>query len=57
MASISSRWRGGPRASPSARRSWTRARWNRAKAARMLGISYKALLYKLIDLGLVTRVS
>ena len=31
------------------------ARWNRAKAARMLGVSYKALLYKLIDLGLVRR--
>jgi two-component system response regulator AtoC len=32
-----------------------RTHWNRAKAARMLGISYKALLYKLVDCGLVTK--
>ena len=31
-----------------------RTRWNRAKAARLLGISYKALLYKLVDCGLVS---
>jgi two-component system response regulator AtoC len=33
-----------------------RTRWNRAKAARLLGISYKALLYKIVDCGLVSRV-
>ncbi len=32
-----------------------RTHWNRAKAARMLGISYKALLYKIVDCGLVTK--
>ena len=32
-----------------------RTRWNRAKAARLLGISYKALLYKIVDCGLATR--
>jgi two-component system response regulator AtoC len=33
-----------------------RTRWNRAKAARLLGISYKALLYKIVDCGLASRV-
>jgi DNA-binding NtrC family response regulator len=28
-------------------------RWNRVKAAKALGISYRALLYKLKDAGLV----
>jgi two-component system response regulator AtoC len=32
-----------------------RTRWNRAKAARLLGISYKALLYKIVDCGLATK--
>jgi two-component system response regulator AtoC len=32
-----------------------RTRWNRAKAARLLGISYKALLYKIVDCGLGTK--
>jgi two-component system, NtrC family, response regulator AtoC len=32
-----------------------RTHWNRAKAARMLGISYKALLYKITDCGLSER--
>ena len=32
-----------------------RTHWNRAKAARLLGISYKALLYKIVDCGLVTK--
>ena len=32
-----------------------RTHWNRAKAARVLGISYKALLYKIVDCGLVNR--
>jgi two-component system response regulator AtoC len=32
-----------------------RTHWNRAKAARVLGISYKALLYKIIDCGLVNK--
>ena len=32
-----------------------RTRWNRAKAARLLGISYKALLYKIVDCGLVNK--
>jgi two-component system, NtrC family, response regulator AtoC len=31
-----------------------RTRWNRTKAARLLGISYKALLYKIVDCGLVS---
>jgi len=31
-----------------------RVRWNRAKAARLLQISYKALLYKIVQCGLVT---
>src|SRR6185295_19278059 len=29
-----------------------RVHWNRAKAARILQISYKALLYKIVDCGL-----
>jgi two-component system, NtrC family, response regulator AtoC len=32
-----------------------RTHWNRAKAARILGISYKALLYKIVDCGLVNK--
>jgi two-component system, NtrC family, response regulator AtoC len=32
-----------------------RTHWNRAKAARLLGISYKALLYKIVDCGLVAK--
>ena len=32
-----------------------RTRWNRAKAARLLGISYKALLYKIVDCGLASK--
>src|SRR4030095_12468206 len=32
-----------------------RVRWNRAKAARLLQISYKALLYKIVQCGLVSR--
>jgi two-component system response regulator AtoC len=32
-----------------------RTRWNRAKAARLLGISYKALLYKIVDCGLAAK--
>ena len=31
-----------------------RTHWNRAKAARLLGISYKALLYKIVDCGLAS---
>jgi len=31
-----------------------RVHWNRAKAARLLQISYKALLYKIVDCGLAT---
>jgi len=31
-----------------------RTRWNRTKAARMLQISYKALLYKIVDCGLAS---
>jgi len=31
-----------------------RTHWNRAKAARLLQISYKALLYKIVQCGLVT---
>jgi two-component system response regulator AtoC len=31
-----------------------RVHWNRAKAARLLRISYKALLYKIVQCGLVT---
>ena len=31
-----------------------RVYWNRAKAARLLQISYKALLYKMVDCGLTT---
>jgi len=30
----------------------TRTRWNRKQAAEILGISYKALLYKIKDMGL-----
>jgi two-component system, NtrC family, response regulator AtoC len=33
-----------------------RVHWNRAKAARILQISYKALLYKIVDCGLATKV-
>jgi len=33
-----------------------RTRWNRAKAARLLGISYKALLYKIVDCGLASPI-
>ena len=29
--------------------------WNRAKAARLLQISYKALLYKIVQCGLVVH--
>ena len=29
--------------------------WNRAKAARLLQISYKALLYKIVQCGLVVQ--
>jgi hypothetical protein len=29
--------------------------WNRAKAARLLQISYKALLYKIVQCGLVSQ--
>jgi two-component system, NtrC family, response regulator AtoC len=32
-----------------------RVHWNRAKAARLLQISYKALLYKIVQCGLVTQ--
>jgi two-component system response regulator AtoC len=32
-----------------------RTHWNRTKAARVLGISYKALLYKITECGLVDR--
>jgi two-component system response regulator AtoC len=32
-----------------------RVHWNRAKAARLLQISYKALLYKIVQCGLVDR--
>ena len=32
-----------------------RVHWNRAKAARMLQISYKALLYKIVQCGLVSQ--
>jgi two-component system response regulator AtoC len=32
-----------------------RTHWNRAKAARVLGISYKALLYKIVDCGLANK--
>jgi two-component system response regulator AtoC len=32
-----------------------RVHWNRAKAARILQISYKALLYKIVDCGLATK--
>jgi two-component system response regulator AtoC len=31
-----------------------RTHWNRRKAARVLGISYKALLYKIVDCGLAS---
>jgi two-component system response regulator AtoC len=31
-----------------------RVHWNRAKASRLLQISYKALLYKIVQCGLVT---
>jgi two-component system, NtrC family, response regulator AtoC len=34
-----------------------RTHWNRAKAARLLGISYKALLYKIVDCGLTSRTA
>ena len=32
-----------------------RVHWNRAKAARLLQISYKALLYKIVQCGLVSQ--
>jgi two-component system, NtrC family, response regulator AtoC len=32
-----------------------RTNWNRAKSARYLGISYKALLYKMVDCELVKK--
>ena len=32
-----------------------RVHWNRAKAARLLQISYKALLYKIVQCGLVVH--
>jgi two-component system response regulator AtoC len=32
-----------------------RVHWNRAKAARLLQISYKALLYKIVQCGLVSH--
>ncbi len=32
-----------------------RTHWNRAKAARLLQISYKALLYKIVECGLVAK--
>ena len=34
-----------------------RVHWNRAKAARLLQISYKALLYKIVDCGLASPAS
>ena len=34
-----------------------RVHWNRAKAARILQISYKALLYKIVDCGLTSPAS
>jgi two-component system response regulator AtoC len=34
-----------------------RVHWNRAKAARLLQISYKALLYKIVQCGLVSQES
>jgi two-component system response regulator AtoC len=34
-----------------------RVHWNRAKAARLLRISYKALLYKIVDCGLGTKTA
>src|SRR5215468_11040078 len=34
-----------------------RVHWNRAKAARLLQISYKALLYKIVQCGLATQES
>jgi two-component system response regulator AtoC len=34
-----------------------RVHWNRAKAARVLRISYKALLYKIVDCGLGTKTT
>jgi two-component system response regulator AtoC len=34
-----------------------RVHWNRAKAARILQISYKALLYKIVDCGLGTKAA
>jgi two-component system response regulator AtoC len=34
-----------------------RVHWNRAKAARLLQISYKALLYKIVQCGLVVHDS
>ena len=33
-----------------------RVHWNRAKAARILQISYKALLYKIVDCGLGQKI-
>src|SRR5207247_9079105 len=34
-----------------------RVHWNRAKAARLLQLSYKALLYKIVQCGLVVQVT
>jgi two-component system response regulator AtoC len=34
-----------------------RVHWNRTKAARMLQISYKAMLYKIVDCGLTSPTS
>ena len=34
-----------------------RVHWNRAKAARILQISYKALLYKIVDCGLGSKAA
>jgi DNA-binding NtrC family response regulator len=30
-------------------------RWNRVRAAKLLGISYRALLYKIKDVGLTSE--
>ena len=34
-----------------------RVHWNRAKAARLLQISYKALLYKIVQCGLAPQAT
>ena len=54
-ASRSRRSRGAPCSRPSARsscRALEQCRWNRVKTAKMLKISYRALLYKIKDMGL-----